>query len=136
MMFQFIAKEEMEKNERTQMKQLTLEINERQEEEELQVKRSTVFFYDVAKMAGELFHEHKLQCSSQHIVFCLLIRVILAELIDDDKDTIFYVLTQEAIQQLQRVSVGGQRDQHRGARGFRPPKVFFFNNNKFIFLLD
>lgn len=61
---QFIAKEEMEKNERTQMKQLTLEINERQEEEELQ----------------------------------------------------------EAIQQLQRVSVGGQRDQHRGARGFRPPK--------------
>ena len=40
-MFQFIAKEELEKNERTQMKQLTLEINERQEEEELQVK-----FYD------------------------------------------------------------------------------------------
>jgi len=61
---QFIAKEELEKNERTRMKQLTLEINERQEEEELQ----------------------------------------------------------EAIQQLQRVSVGGQRDQHRGARGFRPPK--------------
>ena len=37
-MFQFIAKEELEKNERTQMKQLTLEISERQEEEELQVK--------------------------------------------------------------------------------------------------
>ena len=36
--FQFIAKEELEKNERTQMKQLTLEINERQEEEELQVR--------------------------------------------------------------------------------------------------
>ena len=35
--FQFIAKEELEKNERTRMKQLTLEINERQEEEELQV---------------------------------------------------------------------------------------------------
>ena len=34
---QFIAKEELEKNERTRMKQLTLEINERQEEEELQV---------------------------------------------------------------------------------------------------
>merc|ERR1712130_300470 len=26
------------------------------------------------------------------------------------------------MKQLQRVSVGGQRDQHRGARGFRPPK--------------
>ena len=34
---QFVAKEELEKNERTRMKQLTLEINERQEEEELQV---------------------------------------------------------------------------------------------------
>ena len=45
MMFQFIAKEEMEKNERTQMKQLTLEINERQEEEELQVKRSTASLF-------------------------------------------------------------------------------------------
>ena len=40
-MLQFIAKEELEKNERTQMKQLTLEINERQEEEELQVKKSS-----------------------------------------------------------------------------------------------
>ena len=40
-MFQFIAKEELEKNERTQMKQLTLEISERQEEEELQVKRTS-----------------------------------------------------------------------------------------------
>ena len=78
-------------------------------------------------MAGELFNEHKL-----HIVFCHLIRVILAELIDDDKDTIFYVLTQEAIQQLQRVSVGGQRDQHRGARGFRPPKVFLIITNIFF----
>ena len=42
-MFQFIAKEELEKNERTQMKQLTLEISERQEEEELQVKEHLRF---------------------------------------------------------------------------------------------
>ena len=43
-MFQFIAKEELEKNERTQMKQLTLEISERQEEEELQVKTHLRFW--------------------------------------------------------------------------------------------
>jgi len=61
---QFIAKEEQEKHERTKLKQLTLEINERQEEEELQ----------------------------------------------------------EAIQQLQRVSMGGGGHTHRGPRGFRPPK--------------
>jgi len=61
---QFIAKEEQEKSERTRMKHLTLEINERQEEEELQ----------------------------------------------------------EAIQQLQRVGMGGSGQVHRGARGFRPPK--------------
>ena len=48
-MFQFIAKEELEKNERTQMKQLTLEISERQEEEELQVKEHPWF---------ELWHFH------------------------------------------------------------------------------
>ena len=44
-----------------------------------------------------------------------------------------YLLTQEAIQQLQRVSVGGQRDKHRGARGFRPPKVS--NDSLFIGLV-
>ena len=63
-MFQFIAKEELEKNERTQMKQLTLEINERQEEEELQVKRASMILAVVAMCHLCLhFHQHVLICS-------------------------------------------------------------------------
>ena len=117
-MFQFIAKEELEKNERTQMKQLTLEISERQEEEELQVKEHLRF--GLLLQCGIYACKH----SHQHRVSLLIALFV---------DFIF-LLTQEAIQQLQRVSVGGQRDQHRGARGFRPPKVF--NETLFIGLIQ